>query len=75
MIFWAREILMPQTWKKIRALSGDRFRAVKELKIGPQSLSGHLETATGHIHALTWHEVPCEISQKYGDFQFIFWCM
>ncbi len=50
--------------KKLRALSGDRFRAVNELKIRPQSLSGHLETATGHTHALTWHEVPSEKSRK-----------
>ncbi len=54
--------------EKIRALSGDRFRAVKEPKIGPQSLTGHLEAATGHIHAMARHEVPSEISQKYSDF-------
>ena len=41
----------------------------------PCSLVGHLETAIGHIHALTWYEVPCEKSQKYGDFQLIFLCL
>ncbi len=41
----------------------------------PYSFVGHLETATGHIHALTWYDVPCEKSQKYGDFQLIFLCL
>ncbi len=41
----------------------------------PYSLVWYLETAIRHIHALTWYEVPCEKSQKYGDFQLIFLCL
>ncbi len=26
-------------------------------------------------HVLTWYEVPCEKSQKYGDFQLILLCL
>ncbi len=63
---------MPQTCKKLRAFSRDPSRAVNELKMWPQYIFRHPETATGHTHAFTWFEVLSEKSQKYGDFQLVF---